>query len=81
MTGINRRQFSRGALAKAGRALPAAATPVKIRAGWVVAPASSAPPLQSNLQLQKGVGLLRQDIDVKKYADLSMVAETAKRPD
>jgi sulfonate transport system substrate-binding protein len=35
--------------------------------------------LQSNLQLQKEVGLLRQDIDVKKYADLSMVQEAAKR--
>jgi sulfonate transport system substrate-binding protein len=35
--------------------------------------------LQSNLQLQKEVGLLRQDIDAKKYADLSMVAEAAKR--
>jgi sulfonate transport system substrate-binding protein len=35
--------------------------------------------LQSNLQLQKEVGLLRQDIDVKKYADLAMVAEAAKR--
>jgi sulfonate transport system substrate-binding protein len=35
--------------------------------------------LQSNLQLQKQVGLLNQDIDVKKYADLSMVEEAAKR--
>jgi sulfonate transport system substrate-binding protein len=35
--------------------------------------------LQNNLQRQKEVGLLRQDIDVKKYADLSMVAEAAKR--
>ena len=35
--------------------------------------------LQSNLQLQKQVGLLSQDIDVKKYADLSMVEEAAKR--
>src|SRR6201996_1363734 len=31
--------------------------------------------LQSNLQRQKEVGLLRQDIAVKTYADLSMVAE------
>ena len=35
--------------------------------------------LQSNLQLQKQVGLLNEDIDVKKYADLSMVEEAAKR--
>jgi NitT/TauT family transport system substrate-binding protein len=35
--------------------------------------------LQSNLQLQKQVGLLNTDIDVKKYADLSMVEEAAKR--
>jgi len=35
--------------------------------------------LQSNLQLQKQVGLLDADIDVKKYADLSMVEEAAKR--
>jgi sulfonate transport system substrate-binding protein len=35
--------------------------------------------LQSNLQLQKQVGLLTQDIDVKKYSDLSMVEEAAKR--
>jgi sulfonate transport system substrate-binding protein len=35
--------------------------------------------LQSNLQLQKQVGLLTTDIDVKKYADLSMVEEAAKR--
>jgi sulfonate transport system substrate-binding protein len=35
--------------------------------------------LQSNLQLQKQVGLLNQDIDVKKYSDLSMVEEAAKR--
>jgi hypothetical protein len=48
-TGITRRQFGRGALAAstalatAGRTLPAAAAPVKIRVGWVVVPASSAP--------------------------------------
>ncbi len=35
--------------------------------------------LQNNLQQQKEVGLLKQDIDVKKYADLSMVEEAAKR--
>jgi sulfonate transport system substrate-binding protein len=35
--------------------------------------------LQSNLQLQKQVGLLSQDIDAKKYSDLSMVEEAAKR--
>jgi sulfonate transport system substrate-binding protein len=35
--------------------------------------------LQSNLQLQKQVGLLNRDIDVKNYADLSMVQEAAKR--
>lgn len=35
--------------------------------------------LQSNLELQKQVGFLNQDIDVKKYADLSMVEEAARR--
>jgi NitT/TauT family transport system substrate-binding protein len=35
--------------------------------------------LQNNLQLQKQVGFLKDDIDVKKYSDLSMVAEAAKR--
>src|SRR5208282_5172019 len=35
--------------------------------------------LQSNLQQQKQVGFLNEDIDVKKYADLSMVEEAAKR--
>jgi sulfonate transport system substrate-binding protein len=35
--------------------------------------------LQSNLQQQKAVGLLSEDIDVKKYSDLSMVEEAAKR--
>lgn len=35
--------------------------------------------LQSNLQLQKQVGLLKIDIDAKKYSDLSMVEEAAKR--
>jgi len=35
--------------------------------------------LQSNLDLQKQVGFLKDDIDVKKYSDLSMVGEAAKR--
>ncbi len=35
--------------------------------------------LQNNLQLQKEVGFLKDDIDVKKYSDVSMVAEAAKR--
>ena len=35
--------------------------------------------LQSNLELQKQVGLLNTDIDVKKFSDLSMVEEAAKR--
>jgi len=35
--------------------------------------------LQSNLHLQKQVGFLKDDIDVKKYSDLSMVTEAAKR--
>ncbi len=35
--------------------------------------------LQSNLQQQKEVGLLKGDIDVRKYSDLSMVEEAAKR--
>jgi sulfonate transport system substrate-binding protein len=35
--------------------------------------------LQSNLQQQKQVGFLKDDIDVKKYADVSMVQEAAKR--
>jgi sulfonate transport system substrate-binding protein len=35
--------------------------------------------LQSNLQKQKQVGFLKIDIDVKTYADLSMVEEAAKR--
>jgi sulfonate transport system substrate-binding protein len=36
--------------------------------------------LQSNLDVQKELGLLNISIDVKKYADLSLVAEAAKRP-
>jgi len=35
--------------------------------------------LQNNLQLQKQVGFLKDDIDVKRYSDLSMVTEAAKR--
>jgi len=35
--------------------------------------------LQDNLKQQKAVGLLNDDIDVKKYSDLSMVAKAAKR--
>ena len=35
--------------------------------------------LQSNLQKQKQVGFLKEDIDVKKYSDLSIVEEAAKR--
>jgi NitT/TauT family transport system substrate-binding protein len=35
--------------------------------------------LQSNLQKQKEVGFLKDDIDVKKYSDLSVVEEAAKR--
>jgi sulfonate transport system substrate-binding protein len=35
--------------------------------------------LQSNLQQQKQVGLLSQDIDARKYSDLSLVEEAAKR--
>ena len=35
--------------------------------------------LQTNLALQKQVGFLKDDIDVKKYSDISMVVEAAKR--
>jgi sulfonate transport system substrate-binding protein len=35
--------------------------------------------LQANLQLQKQVGFLNDDIDVRKYSDVSMVVEAAKR--
>jgi NitT/TauT family transport system substrate-binding protein len=35
--------------------------------------------LQSNLAQQKQVGFLKDDIDVKKYSDLSMVEEAVKR--
>jgi sulfonate transport system substrate-binding protein len=36
--------------------------------------------LQSNLNDQKALGFLKIDIDVAKYADLSLVDEAAKRP-
>jgi len=35
--------------------------------------------LQNNLKQQKEVGFLRDDLDVQKYSDLSMVGEAAKR--
>jgi len=35
--------------------------------------------LQNNLVLQKQVGFLKDDIDVKKFSDVSMVVEAAKR--
>jgi hypothetical protein len=35
--------------------------------------------LQSNLLMQKQVGLLKEDIDAKKYSDLSVMEEAAKR--
>jgi sulfonate transport system substrate-binding protein len=35
--------------------------------------------LQSNLDLQRQVGFLKDEIDVKRYSDLSMVTEAAKR--
>jgi NitT/TauT family transport system substrate-binding protein len=35
--------------------------------------------LQNNLKQQKDVGFLRDDLDVQKYADLSMVGEAVKR--
>lgn len=36
--------------------------------------------LQNNLKTQKELGLLNIDIDVEKYADLSLISEAAKRP-
>ncbi|HUC64552.1 MAG TPA: ABC transporter substrate-binding protein [Stellaceae bacterium] len=36
--------------------------------------------LQSNLNVQKELGLLNMSIDVNKYADLSLVEDAAKRP-
>ena len=35
--------------------------------------------LQTNLNQQKELGFLKEDVDVKKYTDLSMVKEAAKR--
>jgi NitT/TauT family transport system substrate-binding protein len=35
--------------------------------------------LQSNLKQQKEVGFLKSDIDIKKYADVSMVTEASRR--
>jgi ABC-type nitrate/sulfonate/bicarbonate transport system substrate-binding protein len=35
--------------------------------------------LQNNLKQQKEVGFLKDDLDVQKYSDLSMVGEAAKR--
>jgi hypothetical protein len=35
--------------------------------------------LQDNLRQQKATGFLKDDIDVKNYADLSMVEEAVKR--
>jgi NitT/TauT family transport system substrate-binding protein len=35
--------------------------------------------LQGNINEQKALGFLKEDFDVKKYADLSLVAEAAKR--
>jgi NitT/TauT family transport system substrate-binding protein len=35
--------------------------------------------LQSNLRLQKQIGFLKDDIDVKKYSDVSMIQEAARR--
>ena len=35
--------------------------------------------LQSNLQLQKQTGFLKEDIDAKTYSDVSLVEEAAKR--
>jgi len=35
--------------------------------------------LQNNLKQQKDVGFLKDNLDVKKYSDLSMVEEAAKR--
>jgi sulfonate transport system substrate-binding protein len=35
--------------------------------------------LQANVKLQKQVGFLKSDIDMKKYMDLSLIEEAAKR--
>ena len=37
--------------------------------------------LQANVDLQHQLGFLRSPLDVKKYADLSIVTEAAERPD
>jgi sulfonate transport system substrate-binding protein len=37
--------------------------------------------LQANVDLQHQLGFLRSPLDVKKYADLSIVTEAAQRPD
>jgi sulfonate transport system substrate-binding protein len=36
--------------------------------------------LQANIATQKELGFIKSDIDVKKYADLSIVEEAARRP-
>ena len=46
--------------------------------GWIaIKPNVKA--LQNNLDVQKELGLLKISIDVKKYADLSLVKDAAKR--
>jgi len=35
--------------------------------------------MQNNIDTQRKLGLLNIDIDVKKYADLSLVDDAAKR--
>jgi hypothetical protein len=35
--------------------------------------------LQHNLDTQRELGLLKDHVDVKKYADLSIIAEAGKR--
>jgi NitT/TauT family transport system substrate-binding protein len=35
--------------------------------------------LQANIKLQKELGLLKSEFDVRKYADLSIVEDAAKR--
>jgi NitT/TauT family transport system substrate-binding protein len=36
--------------------------------------------LQANIRLQRELGFLNADVDVRKHADLSIVREAAKRP-
>ena len=36
--------------------------------------------LQANIRLQRELGFLNADLDVRKHADLSIVREAAKRP-